>query len=69
MLLISVPNARRACLWYPLCDRVLRKELDANLLVTDFGLSCILDFPEQPLFHPVGTPGYVAPELVFTLDR
>jgi len=43
------------------------KDPDANVLITDFGLSAIL--PEgKRLFRAVGTPGYLAPEVLETLD-
>jgi len=43
------------------------KDPDANVLITDFGLSAIL--PEgSRLYRAVGTPGYLAPEVLETLD-
>jgi len=43
------------------------KEPDANVLITDFGLSAIL-LEGQKLYRAVGTPGYLAPEVLETLD-
>jgi len=43
------------------------KELDSPVLLADFGLSQYID-PAEPLNVPVGTPGYVAPEVVECLD-
>jgi len=43
------------------------KEHDSPVLLADFGLSQYLN-PEDPLNVPVGTPGYVAPEVVECLD-
>eukprot|EP00009_Paramoeba_aestuarina_P005960 CAMPEP_0201508350 /NCGR_PEP_ID=MMETSP0161_2-20130828/1746_1 /ASSEMBLY_ACC=CAM_ASM_000251 /TAXON_ID=180227 /ORGANISM="Neoparamoeba aestuarina, Strain SoJaBio B1-5/56/2" /LENGTH=362 /DNA_ID=CAMNT_0047902989 /DNA_START=98 /DNA_END=1186 /DNA_ORIENTATION=- len=43
------------------------KESDANVLITDFGLSAILPEGER-LYRAVGTPGYLAPEVLETLD-
>jgi len=42
-------------------------ETDSPILLADFGLSMYID-PLSPLNVPVGTPGYVAPELVECLD-
>mmetsp|Transcript_22317 Transcript_22317/g.62670 ORF Transcript_22317/g.62670 Transcript_22317/m.62670 type:complete len:373 (+) Transcript_22317:95-1213(+) len=43
------------------------KDPDANVLITDFGLSAIV--PEgKRLYRAVGTPGYLAPEVLETLD-
>jgi len=39
----------------------------ADLLVTDFGLSALLDGSE-PINRAVGTPGYLAPEVLVALD-
>ncbi|KAL6044895.1 Calcium/calmodulin-dependent protein kinase type IV [Balamuthia mandrillaris] len=41
---------------------------DSPVLVADFGLSKFIT-PEEPLTVPVGTPGYVAPEVVKCLDE
>jgi calcium/calmodulin-dependent protein kinase I len=43
------------------------KDPDANVLITDFGLSAILPEGER-LYRAVGTPGYLAPEVLETLD-
>jgi len=43
------------------------KDPDANVLITDFGLSAILPQGER-LYRAVGTPGYLAPEVLETLD-
>lgn len=40
------------------------KSADANILITDFGLSKVLTDRHEQIFHPVGTPGYLSPELV-----
>jgi len=40
----------------------------ADIRLADFGLSKFLD-PKEPLNVPVGTPGYVAPEVVECLER
>jgi len=45
------------------------KEDDAELLITDFGLSMIVQHPDEVMTHPVGTPGYVAPELVYCMQN
>lgn len=37
---------------------------DANILLTDFGLSKQLTSRAELINHPVGTPGYLSPELV-----
>lgn len=42
---------------------------DATLLLTDFGLSKQLRFRQELITHAVGTPGYVAPELVACMQR
>jgi calcium/calmodulin-dependent protein kinase I len=44
------------------------KDENADLLITDFGLSYLLQHPNEVMRHPVGTPGYVAPELVYTME-
>jgi serine/threonine protein kinase len=41
--------------------------IDSPVLLADFGLSKVID-PANPLNVPVGTPGYVAPEVVQCLD-
>jgi serine/threonine protein kinase len=41
----------------------------ATLLLTDFGLSKQLQFKHELVNHAVGTPGYVAPELVACMQR
>jgi len=43
------------------------KDPDANVLITDFGLSAIMP-EDQRLYRAVGTPGYLAPEVLETLD-
>jgi serine/threonine protein kinase len=42
--------------------------IDSPVLLADFGLSKVID-PENLLNVPVGTPGYVAPEVVQCLDN
>jgi len=44
------------------------KDTDAEPKVTDFGLSCIISNNEK-LTKAVGTPGYIAPEILLTLDE
>lgn len=39
-------------------------EEDAELLITDFGLSKLLKNNDQVLTTACGTPGYVAPEVL-----
>ena len=41
---------------------------NASVLITDFGLSAIMTSKEERLKRAVGTPGYLAPEVLFTLD-
>jgi serine/threonine protein kinase len=41
--------------------------IESPVLLADFGLSKVLD-PKHPLNVPVGTPGYVAPEVVECLE-
>jgi len=43
-------------------------EIDAKIKVTDFGLSQIISGKEK-LTKAVGTPGYIAPEILLTLDE
>jgi len=45
------------------------KEIDAEPKVTDFGLSCIVTSASEKLTKAVGTPGYIAPEILLTLDE
>jgi len=47
---------------------LVTKTLDSPIVLADFGLSKYLD-PTEPLNVPVGTPGYVAPEVVECLDN
>lgn len=43
------------------------KSVDADVLITDFGLSAII--PEGGfVYDAVGTPSYIAPEILITLD-
>lgn len=44
------------------------KEENARLLITDFGLSQILKQPNEPMNVPVGTPAYLAPELIYCIE-
>mmetsp|Transcript_7682 Transcript_7682/g.11629 ORF Transcript_7682/g.11629 Transcript_7682/m.11629 type:complete len:354 (+) Transcript_7682:922-1983(+) len=44
-----------------------KDDKNARVLVTDFGLSAIQK-NNKPLKRAVGTPGYLAPEVLFTLD-
>jgi len=45
------------------------KSLDAVIKITDFGLSKIFQEDEQELgYNAVGTPGYIAPEVLNLLD-
>lgn len=45
------------------------KSSDASVLLTDFGLSTHLERRSQLIYHAVGTPGYVSPELVMCMKR
>jgi serine/threonine protein kinase len=42
---------------------------DADILLTDFGLSKQLQSPFELIYHPVGTPGYLSPELVMCMQK
>jgi len=44
------------------------KEDDADVLITDFGLSGIITDDEPYLHDAVGTPSYIAPEILIALD-
>lgn len=41
---------------------------DADVLITDFELSFVLPDGEDLMLRAVGTPGYIAPEVLATLD-
>jgi serine/threonine protein kinase len=43
------------------------ESIESPVLLADFGLAKVVD-PANPLNVPVGTPGYVAPEVVMCLD-
>ena len=45
-----------------------KEDPNAKVLITDFGLSAIMVSAEERLKRAVGTPGYLAPEVLFTLD-
>ena len=42
---------------------------DADILLTDFGLSKQIQSKHELIFHPVGTPGYLSPELVNCMQK
>jgi serine/threonine protein kinase len=42
--------------------------VDADVVITDFGLSAIVADSEERLKRAVGTPGYLAPEVLETLE-
>eukprot|EP00005_Dracoamoeba_jomungandri_P007983 CAMPEP_0174268032 /NCGR_PEP_ID=MMETSP0439-20130205/35916_1 /TAXON_ID=0 /ORGANISM="Stereomyxa ramosa, Strain Chinc5" /LENGTH=391 /DNA_ID=CAMNT_0015355947 /DNA_START=42 /DNA_END=1217 /DNA_ORIENTATION=- len=44
------------------------ERVDSRVVLADFGLARFLD-PDRPFTVPVGTPGYVAPEVVICLEK